>query len=99
LFVSSASGDNESVAHAVELCHLPPEVNDPVEVGTSGYTDQYVHNDTLDLEDIIMDYHMKATALALCLACKKFMKMQSRTSLLLERDPGFLTYLFPHLDL
>lgn len=112
LFVSSASGDNESVPRAVELCHLPPEVNDPVEVGTSGYTDRYVHDDTLDPEDIVMDsvaytdgddtpksyHHMKATALAWCLARKKFMKMQGGTGLLSERDPGFLTYLFPHLD-
>jgi len=83
-----------------------------VEVGTSGYTYQYIHDNHLDPEDIVMDsvaytdgddtpksyHHMKVTALAWCLARKKFMKMLSGTELLSKSDPGFLTYLFPHLD-
>jgi hypothetical protein len=112
LFVPSAHGDDESVPHAVELCHLPPEVGDPLQMGTSGYVDRDANYVTSAPEDIVMDsvaytdgddmpksyYHMKASALAWCLARKKFLKMQSGTNLLSERDPGFLTYLFPHLD-
>lgn len=112
LFVPSVHGDDESVPRAVELCHLPPEVGDPLQMGTSGYANRDVNDVASDSEDIVMDsvaytdgddtpksyYHMKASALAWCLARKKFLKMQSGTNLLSERDPGFLTYLFPHLD-
>jgi len=53
----------------------------------------------MDGDDTPKSYHhMKVTALAWCLARKKFMKMQSRTNLLSEHDPDFLIYLFPHLD-
>jgi hypothetical protein len=41
---------------------------------------------------------MKAKALAWCLEKNKFIKMQSSSQLLTDRDPGLLAYLFPHLD-
>ncbi|KAJ7131639.1 hypothetical protein C8R43DRAFT_895803, partial [Mycena crocata] len=45
------------------------------------------------------DYHaMKASALAWCLDKKKFIKMQSGSKYITERDAGMLTYTFPHLD-
>jgi hypothetical protein len=41
---------------------------------------------------------MKASALAWCLSRKKYIKMQGGTTLLSDRDPAMLTYIFPHLD-
>ncbi|KAJ6517153.1 hypothetical protein DFH09DRAFT_804697, partial [Mycena vulgaris] len=46
-----------------------------------------------------LDYqNMKAAALAWCLEKKKFIKMQSGSKFVSERDVGMLTYTFPHLD-
>ncbi|KAJ7119793.1 hypothetical protein C8R44DRAFT_544496, partial [Mycena epipterygia] len=46
-----------------------------------------------------LDYqNMKAAALAWCLDKKKFIKMQSGSKFISERDIGMLTYTFPHLD-
>ncbi|KAJ7130143.1 hypothetical protein C8R44DRAFT_613545, partial [Mycena epipterygia] len=46
-----------------------------------------------------LDYqNMKAAALAWCLDKKKFIKMQSGSKFMSERDVGMLTYTFPHLD-
>ncbi|KAK6977895.1 hypothetical protein R3P38DRAFT_3236571 [Favolaschia claudopus] len=41
---------------------------------------------------------MKASAVAWCLDKNNFIKMQSGSTFLSDRDPGFLTYNFPHLD-
>ena len=78
LFDHSAHSDGESIPCAVELCHLPTKTGNPLEIGTSGYTDRYIQDDEPG-KNIVMDsvaytdrddnpqsyHHMKATALAL----------------------------------
>jgi hypothetical protein len=45
------------------------------------------------------DLHdMKASAVAWCLDHNNYLCVQSSSKFLADRDPGFLTYNFPHLD-
>ena len=111
LFEDSVGDDDEGVPCAVELCHLPLDMTNPINVGTMGYVDHFEY-DAWPAKDIVMDsvahtdgddtpksyHHMKATALAWCLAQKKFLRMQSGPNSFSDHDPGLLTYLFPHLD-
>ncbi|KAJ7612826.1 hypothetical protein DFH06DRAFT_1274602 [Mycena polygramma] len=41
---------------------------------------------------------MKATALAWCLDCNKFIQMQTGSTFISENDFGMITFAFPHLD-
>ncbi|KAJ7118471.1 hypothetical protein C8R43DRAFT_901487, partial [Mycena crocata] len=46
-----------------------------------------------------LDYdRMKASALAWCLDKKQYIQMRSSSKFISDRDPGLLTYHFPHLD-
>jgi hypothetical protein len=42
--------------------------------------------------------NMKAAAVAWCLDQNNYLRVQSGSKFLSDRDPGFLTYNFPHLD-
>ncbi|KAF8188606.1 hypothetical protein K438DRAFT_1907443 [Mycena galopus ATCC 62051] len=103
---------DEGVPQAVELCCLPDATleregysdrggsnlmgRDPVETGGETVMEAigYIlgESSAKDLRD------MKASAVAWCLDRNNYMKMQSGSKFLSDRDPGFLTFNFPHLD-
>ncbi|KAH7908086.1 hypothetical protein BJ138DRAFT_983955, partial [Hygrophoropsis aurantiaca] len=105
-------GDGDfGVPRAVELCFLPDER--PANASASAdYTDrgenlQRGEGDPFLLESVgytdgdhsPVNYRlMKATALARCLDRTRYVQMRSGTRLIDDRDPGLLTWLFPHLD-
>ena len=112
MFSDEDEGTDEAVPHAVDICWLPEEKAKDVEGANADYTDRNEYTCSGDNEDVVMEavgyaagdrtpqnYNiMKASALAWCLSRKKFIKMQGGSQLLSDRDPGMLTYLFPHLD-
>ena len=110
LFDKLHDGVDRAPLTAVSICHLPSDQAQGVDGGTADYTDRYTFDD--DASDLVMEAvgyvngdhspqnHdiMKASALAWCLDRKQFIKMQSGSQLLSDRDPGLLTFVFPHLD-
>lgn len=112
LFGPDDKDKDEAVPRAVDLCWLPPEASKIKEGGTADYTDRNEFNRDDSDSDVVMEavgytagdrtpqnYRvMKASALAWCLARKKFIKMKGASELLSDNDTAFLTYLFPHLD-
>ncbi|KAJ7340542.1 hypothetical protein DFH08DRAFT_704161, partial [Mycena albidolilacea] len=103
----------EGVLDAVEFCCLPESTLDTRGYADRGDNDntessalQKTGGETVmeavgyvvgeksprDLRD------MKASAVAWCLDRNNYLRVQSGSKFLSDRDPGFLTYNFPHLD-
>lgn len=114
LFPSVEGDNEEGVPSGVDICHLsdPSTEADAGTIGYTDRHTLAEANDELDEDNLFMDavgyvvgddspdsYHrMKAEALAWALDKKKFIRMQSGSMLLTDKDPGMLTYLFPNLD-
>lgn len=104
---------NESVPVAVELAHLPLQSGDSLPTSTSDYTDrqQVLPSNDADKNLIVLEgvgftatdsssdfQKMKASALAWCLEGKTFVKVRAGSNLLSDKDPSFLSSVFPDLD-
>ncbi|KAF8193071.1 hypothetical protein K438DRAFT_1450659, partial [Mycena galopus ATCC 62051] len=106
--------DDEGVPRAVELCCLPESALDFNGYADRGINteDEPPQPGGLDSGETVMEAvgyvvgersakdlrDMKASAVAWCLDKKNFVRMQSGSKFLSDRDPGFLTFCFPHLD-
>ncbi|KAJ7656081.1 hypothetical protein DFH06DRAFT_1269542 [Mycena polygramma] len=84
------TNDNTPTAQeASAFAHTEPDLGDIV-VDAFGYTvGENTPNSHRD---------MKAAAVAWCLDKKNFVKMQTGSKFMMDRDPGLLTFAFPHLD-
>ncbi|KAF8217221.1 hypothetical protein K438DRAFT_1484228, partial [Mycena galopus ATCC 62051] len=102
---------DEDVPQAVELCCLPDATLERDGYSDRGVGDRTVHSVQTGGETIMeaVGYvvgersakdlrDMKASAVAWCLDRNNYIKMQSGSKFLSDRDPGFLTFNFPHLD-
>ncbi|KAJ7914190.1 hypothetical protein B0H13DRAFT_2325516 [Mycena leptocephala] len=108
--IFTADGD-EGVPDAVDICCLPDAVLDSESYADRGDTEPITVG-TLGQRETIMETvgytvgertgqdlrEMKASAVAWCLDRNNVLQMQSGSKFLSDRDPGFLTYNFPHLD-
>ncbi|KAJ7868205.1 hypothetical protein B0H14DRAFT_2346661 [Mycena olivaceomarginata] len=103
----------EGVLDAVELCCLPDSTLDAKAYADRGDTEdgEGLTRRTTGGETVMeaVGYvvgektprdlrNMKASAVAWCLDKNNYLRVQSGSRFLSDRDPGFLTYNFPHLD-
>jgi hypothetical protein len=98
----------------VQLCCLPDEQAAPAEgyAGRESTWRGPVDYGSLDPNTVVMEAvgytvgertpedarTMKAAAVAWCLDKKQFIRMQSSSKFMSDRDPGLLTYAFPNRD-
>lgn len=97
-----------AVPRGVEICCLTEDDT----VDQTSYANRGDDASCLDNNELVMeavgytmgerdsrDYKvMKASALSWCLDRKRFLRMQSGSKFISDRDPGLLTYTFPQLD-
>ena len=107
MFTGEDTDKYKAAPHAVDLCWLPEAYSETMEGTDADYTDRNEYARSPDNSDIVMEaigyaagdktpqnYKiMKASA-----PRKKYIKMQGGATLLSDRDPGMLMYVFPHLD-
>ncbi|EGN98199.1 hypothetical protein SERLA73DRAFT_55221 [Serpula lacrymans var. lacrymans S7.3] len=114
LYPESAQHVDEAVPVAVEICHLQSDYGslaatfdytDQRDIESALQRD--AHLDTLLMDTVgyaagdytPKDYKlMKAQSLSRVLDSGNFLKMQSGSQFINDRDPGLMSYLFPHLD-
>lgn len=101
-----------SIPKSIQICHLSEEESQNVRHGIADYTDrenlqgQSMHSPlTMEAVGYTTGDHsshsyrdMKARAISWCLDRKRFVKVQSGTKAVNDRDPALLSSLFPHLD-
>ncbi|KAJ7084456.1 hypothetical protein B0H15DRAFT_923742 [Mycena belliarum] len=104
---------HEAVPVAIEICCLP-DAPDPVTVGYADRGDLQRATLDVEIDDgtVVVEAvgytigentpqdhrQMKAAAVAWCLDKKSFVKMQTGSKFITDRDPGLLTFTFPALD-
>ncbi|EGN93473.1 hypothetical protein SERLA73DRAFT_163520 [Serpula lacrymans var. lacrymans S7.3] len=113
LYPEDENDVDESVPTAVEICHLDGShglaaaTSDYADRRTFHAADPQpeLHEMVMDIVgyasgDYTPQNHkmMKAEALARVLDGSQFLKMQAGSNFINERDPGLMSYLFPHLD-
>ncbi|KAJ7090623.1 hypothetical protein C8R44DRAFT_648096, partial [Mycena epipterygia] len=103
-----ADGEGDvGIPNAVEVCCLPDST-----LEADGYADRGATVESQPHTNIVMEAvgytvgerspknlrEMKASTVAWCLDKQNFIKMQSGSKFLSDRDPGLLTFAFPNLD-
>ncbi|KAJ7741071.1 hypothetical protein B0H16DRAFT_1324061, partial [Mycena metata] len=103
----------EAVPSAIELCVLPGGTDPmPATYADRGAANATVLDTVEDDGTVVVDAvgftigentphdrrDMKAAAVAWCLDKKNFIKMQTGSRFITDRDPGLLTFTFPALD-
>ncbi|KAJ7840459.1 hypothetical protein B0H13DRAFT_1649665, partial [Mycena leptocephala] len=99
---------DEGVPDAVELCCLPDstlENESYADRGASTFDPSSSHADGEVVMEVVgytvgerTPRDMKASAVAWCHDRNNYVRMQSGSKFLSDRDPGFLTFNFPHLN-
>jgi hypothetical protein len=101
LFNEDENGDC-AVLTGVEICYLPDECGDNHPPETLPYDPDSLVMEAVGYtvcERTSQDSrNMKAVVVAWCLDKKKFVKMQSGSQFISDRDPGLLPFNFPNLD-